>query len=407
MYNLINKYIFFYLLEEPFYKTSAYHEGVTFLDNGGKILCLEGRWGSGRTSTAKQVYMAVTKSTPIIISDILTFDASKHYKPIIVSQAFFKGKTHEEIEHFRENIRLFFKNISSSNKYLKFFMILILKENENSEAVSELVTSFVTQERDIKFIDLSKSLTRGDRTQILSSQFEHYCPNKDFSKVENLAIKGKDNSLGYPEICALFCRCSYFQTVGPLVFCNQPLRYLKSYLEKMHQSDDKKKFLMLVYLSLNRTERSVNNQDDIFSGLLESCKCKCVPSSKETEGEKEQIELTGIASIGERSNIEQGSSFRNQPKPKKHYISKKYITSLIPEEFVIVDRLQHDVIKRMTLIVFGTHHFDKLLELSEPEELKVWVKEKQIFDPQGDIKPVLEIDREQWIQFQAKLSYLK
>lgn len=74
---------------------------------------------------------------------------------------------------------------------------------------------------------------------------------------------------------------------------------------------------------------------------------------------------------------------------------------------MIVDRLQHDVIKRMTLIVFGTHHFDKLLELSEPEELKVWVKEKQIFDPQGDIKPVLEIDREQWIQFQAKLSYLK
>lgn len=61
----------------------------------------------------------------------------------------------------------------------------------------------------------------------------------------------------------------------------------------------------------------------------------------------------------------------------------------------------------MTLIVFGTHHFDTLLELSKPEELKVWVKEKrkQFFDPQGDIKPVLEIDREQWRQFQAKLSY--
>lgn len=173
----------------------------------------------------------------------------------------------------------------------------------------------------------------------------------------------------------------------------------------MHQSDNKEKFLMLVYLSLNRTERNVNNQDDIFSGILESCNCKCAPSSKEVEGEKEQIELTGIASIGERSNIEQGSSFRNQPKPKKHYISKKYITSLIPEEFVIVDRLQHDVIKRMTLILFGTHHFDKLLELSKPEELKVWVKQKQkqFFDPQGDIKPVLEIDREQWRQFQAKL----
>lgn len=97
-------------------------------------------------------------------------------------------------------------------------MILILEENEDSEAVSELVKSFVTQERDIKFIDLSKSLTRGDRTQILSSQFEHFCPNKDFSRVENLAIKGKDNSLGYPEICALFCRCSYFQTSTSTLF---------------------------------------------------------------------------------------------------------------------------------------------------------------------------------------------
>ena len=29
-------------------------------------------------------------------------------------------------------------------------------------------------------------------------------------------------------------------------------------------------------------------------------------------------------------------------------------------------RLQHGVIKRMTLIVFGTFHFDKLLELSKP-----------------------------------------
>lgn len=57
--------------------------------------------------------------------------------------------------------------------------------------------------------------------------------------------------------------------------------------------------------------------------------------------------------------------------------------------------------------MFGTHNFDTLLELSKPEELKVWVKEKrkQFFDPQGDIKPVLEIDREQWRQFQAKLSY--
>lgn len=189
IYNLINKYISNLPEKEPFYKTSAYYEGVTFLSNGGKILCLEGLWGSGKSSTAKQVYMAVTKSTPIIISDLLAFDASKHYKPIIVSQMFLKGKSNEE-----EKVRIFFKNTSSSKKYLKVFIILILKENEDREAVSEFVKSFVTQERDIKFIDLSKSLTKGDRTQILSSQFERFCPNKDFSKIENLAIKGINNS---------------------------------------------------------------------------------------------------------------------------------------------------------------------------------------------------------------------
>lgn len=380
---------------------------MTFLDNGGKILCLEGLWGSGKRSTAKKVYMAVTNSTPIIISDLYAFDASKHYKPIIVSQAFLKGKSHEEIEHFKGKIRIFFENTSSSKKYSKVFIILILKENEDREAVSEFVKSFVTKEKDIKIIDLSKSLTKGDRTQILSSQFERFCPDKDFSKIENLAIKGNYNSLGYPEICALFCRCNHFQTVGSLVFCNQPLRYLKSYLENMHQSDDKEKFLMLVYMSLNHMEINVNSQSDMISGILESCNCNCDPTSKETKGETEQNELSGIDSIGERGNIEQGSSSRNQLKPKKHYKCKEYITSLIQEGFVIADRLQHDVIKRMTLIVYGTHHFDKLLELSKPEELKAWVKEKQtqIFDLQGDIKPVLEIDREQWRQFQAKLSY--
>lgn len=55
MYHIINKYIFNLLEKEPFYKTSAYYEGVTFLDNGGKILSLEGLWGSGERSTAKRL----------------------------------------------------------------------------------------------------------------------------------------------------------------------------------------------------------------------------------------------------------------------------------------------------------------------------------------------------------------
>lgn len=56
--------------------------------------------------------------------------------------------------------------------------------------------------------------------------------------------------------------------------------------------------------------------------------------------------------------------------------------------------------------MFGTYHFDKLLELSKPEELKTWVKEKNktTIDAQGDIKPVLEINGEQWRQYQAMVS---
>eukprot|EP00477_Mikrocytos_mackini_P003314 GAHX01004168.1.p1 GENE.GAHX01004168.1~~GAHX01004168.1.p1 ORF type:complete len:106 (+),score=11.49 GAHX01004168.1:116-433(+) len=103
----------------------------------------------------------------------------------------------------------------------------------------------------------------------------------------------------------------------------------------MHQSDDNKKFLMFVYMSLDHMVINVNNQNDMFSGILESCNCTCDLTSKVTKGENEQNELSGIDSIGEKGNIEQGSFSRNLPKPKKHYKSKEYITSLIPEEFVI------------------------------------------------------------------------
>lgn len=53
---------------------------------------------------------------------------------------------------------------------------------------------------------------------------------------------------------------------------------------------------------------------------------------------------------------------------KKEFIVEKTETS----KYI----LQHDVIKRMTIIVFGTYHFDKLLEFSKREELKGWIKRK-------------------------------
>lgn len=358
---------------EPFYETSAFHEGVKFLNTGGKILCFGGRWGSGRMSTAKQVYMAVTKSSPIIISDPLSFDVSKHYEPIILDQSLSKGILHAEKELLREKICTLFKNMSSSKSDSKAF--IIFKLDVDWKTISELVKSLVTK-TDTKFIDLSKRLTRGDRTQILYSQFQTFCSKENFTKVENITKIGHENSLGYPEICALISRCSKFQKT-PVVFCYRPLGYLTSYLENMHLSH-KNKFIMLVYMSLNQMEIDVNNQHFMLFQILKSCNCDS--TRKETKRGREQIEITGTEVTGETSYTEEVLYYRN--KPKRSDRSGEDIISLIPMEFVnrvtgtSVYRLQHDVIKRMTLIVFGTYHFDKLLELSKPEELKTWVKKK-------------------------------
>lgn len=40
---------------ETFHKSAAFREGVTFLENGEKLILLIRRWGSGKTFTVKQV----------------------------------------------------------------------------------------------------------------------------------------------------------------------------------------------------------------------------------------------------------------------------------------------------------------------------------------------------------------
>ncbi|XP_065939713.1 uncharacterized protein [Magallana gigas] len=396
-------------LEKPFYKTSAFYEGVKFINNDGKILCLVGLWGSGKRSTAKQIYVAVTNSSPIIISDPLTFDATEHHEPIIVDMTLSIEISKSEKETLAEKTHMLFENMSSSNTCTKAFIIFLIDEDRDN------IANFVRSLRkETKFIDLSKSLTKGDRTQILYSQFETFYRNKNFSEVEKLAIeKGKDHLLGYSEICALFCRRTYFQNVGPVLFRNRPLQHLKSYLQKMHESDEKERFLMLVYMSLNQMEINVNNPNDILFEILESC--KCVPTTKETQNSTKQIEITGTEVTLKTSDTGHESSSEN--KPKKRIMSREDIISLIPMKFVnklkvqeaCVYRLQHDVIKRMTLIVFGTYHFDKLLELSEPEELKEYVKKQSNtaivhVAHLSEMKPVLEIGGKQWSQYQEKLK---
>lgn len=160
-------------LEEPFHTSVAFLEGVTFIENGGKLLCLVGPWGSGKTSTAKQVYESVIKSPPIIIHNSLTF--SLNDRPLIFDTAISKEITDVEKDQFRDKIKTLYENLSRfGRKQLK-------------------------------------KLTKNDRIEILQSHFKTFSRNTDFSKVKHLALANNEHSLGYPEICALFSRCTAFQ----------------------------------------------------------------------------------------------------------------------------------------------------------------------------------------------------
>ena len=70
-------------------------------------------------------------------------------------------------------------------------------------------------------------------------------------------------------------------------------------------------------------------------------------------------------------------------------------------------RLQHDVIQRMTLIVFGTFHFDKLLEFSKRKDLEGWIENsnivKTIKSSVDDMMPLLMIDEKKWLQYKQKM----
>lgn len=67
-----------------------------FIKNGGKLLCLIGQWGSGKTSTAQQVYIAVNNTQPIVTKNCLTFDVGN--QPVI-----FDGAIFNEITDFEKN----------------------------------------------------------------------------------------------------------------------------------------------------------------------------------------------------------------------------------------------------------------------------------------------------------------
>ncbi|XP_055998128.1 uncharacterized protein LOC125667376 [Ostrea edulis] len=355
--------------EVPFFKTSAFHDAVHILQNGGKFLCFHGRWGSGKTTTAKQVYLSVTGRKPVVIEDIAEFDVSSCADCVIVEDPFSKHLSN--VEDIMLKIKTLCSNIGNTKDN---FAIFTMSDEEWTEVINEIKKILLELGiGPLHDICLNyDSLSPGDRNQILHSIFGHYNPKQAFGKVENIA-SGNELYLGYAETYTLLSRCRIFQTKpGPLLFSNRPLLYLKMYLERKCKSSEemeRSEFVMLVFMSLNKRTINLNKSNTELNELFMAC----------------DISLKNVQ-----------------------------LSSIIPEEFVFregegVYVLQHDVIQRMVLVVFGTYHFEKLVRFSSWHELPDWIKEKsrlniisKIMKSVNEIQPILEISHGKMTELRNK-----
>lgn len=384
--------------EEPFHKTAAFHESVQFIESCGRYLFLTGRWGSGKTTVAKRVYKSVTGKTPVIVKDLLEFDVNKHHQPVIFDEAIAEHISDLEKDFLKDKINRWCERMSSLSE--KSFIIFTLSDEKFIDLLS------LCENR--KVINLSDSLTKGDRTQILHAHFNYFCPNQDFSKIEEIASRCNETLLGFPETCALFCRIKAHQEInGPLLFCNRPFQHLKSFLQTMY-SHDRDNFLLLVYISLNEMGLDIKASNKDLLKLLNSHD-PCMHSKKDREKEN-------TIETGDTSKIELLETSASNSVGRDR--SDALIRPLLPLEFPdkVQDtnkyRLQHDVVKRMTLIVYGTYHFDKLLEYAKPKDLAGWIEKSpspiSLFfmasERVNDIKPILKINKKDWEKYELKMG---
>lgn len=86
-----------------------------------------GPWGSGKTSTAKQVYESVINSAQIIIHNSLTFSVND--RPLIFDTAISKEITEVEMDQFRDKIKTLYENLSRFGRNL----LIIITLNEDME----------------------------------------------------------------------------------------------------------------------------------------------------------------------------------------------------------------------------------------------------------------------------------
>lgn len=105
---------------------------MNFIENGGQLVCLIGKWGSGKTSTAAQVYESVTNTPPIIIRNPLEFSGGN--QPVIFDDAIVKDITDIEKDQLKDKIKTLYENMSNSGNAA--FIIVTLDEERNMSLIS-------------------------------------------------------------------------------------------------------------------------------------------------------------------------------------------------------------------------------------------------------------------------------
>ena len=162
------------------------------------------------------MYRSVTGKSPTIITDLELFDCQEQNQALIYDGEI-PGKL--SAERISIKIKTWLENVSIGGT--KTFIIFI-STCDQKIAFSKIIP--VTLDAGFRVINLNERLTKGDRSSILYTHFSMLHKNRNFSKIEDLATKGKHESLGYTEICALFCRCDEFQKMKGVEFCKTPLR---------------------------------------------------------------------------------------------------------------------------------------------------------------------------------------
>ncbi|XP_062592045.1 uncharacterized protein LOC134253538 [Saccostrea cucullata] len=197
--------------ETPFYKTSTFHEACEFLKNDGKILCFIGKWGSGKSATAEQVYTSFTEREPVVIKDILNFEVSTCQESVIVEEPL-PSEDVPDVERSDILKRLITLCKRTQETYKnKTFLIITFTDEAWKNIAKEMHNCSFTINKLRSFGLNWKDISNGERIQILHTIFQAYKRDTPFSTVEKVVLRFKNLYVEFPEICTLFLDVANFR----------------------------------------------------------------------------------------------------------------------------------------------------------------------------------------------------